>query len=325
MRIIIYGAGAIGGVIGGHLARSGQDVVFIGRQKNVDAINLNGLRLVTYSQTYTLPVAAVTSPAELEITPDDVVFLSVKGQNTEETLRDLQAVNRDVPVFCFQNGIRNEEIASGYFPRVYGVMVRVGATYLKDGEVESHHEPNGWLLMGRYPRGTDALVEAVAEKLRAADFYVKVSDDVMPYKWGKLLANLSNGVRAICDCTEPEVAPVIDAAREELRGLLQEAGIPWKTDKDLAREWDALSVPTKGNFGPNSKGSGWQSLARQSGGIEVDFLNGEAVRLAQKLHRTAPVNEKVIGICKEMARKREVPGKYTPDQLAALVGLKLPG
>jgi len=325
MRIIIHGAGAIGGVIGGHLARSGQDVVFIGRKKNVDAINHSGLRLITYSQTYTLQVPAVTSPVELEITPDDVVFLAVKSQNTEEALQELQAVTRDVPVFCFQNGVRNEETTSRYFPRVYGVMVRVGATYINDGEVESQHEPNGWLLMGRYPRGKDEVAEAVAEKLRAADFYVKVSEDVMPYKWGKLLANLSNGVRAICDCTEPEVAPVIDAAREELRNLLQEAGIPWKTDKDLAQEWDALSVPTKGNFGPNSKGSGWQSLARQSGSIEADYLNGEAVRLAEKLHRMAPVNERVIEICEEMARKQELPGKYSPDQLAALVGLKLPG
>src|SRR3990172_4204690 len=132
MRFIIYGAGGIGGVIGGHLARTNHDVIMIGRPGHVSAINKNGLHFITPSGTYNLRIKAVTGPEQIKFGPDDVVFLTMKGQNTEEALRVLKKVTETVPIFCLQNGVRNEEIAAKYFPKVYGTMVRVGAEYLKD-------------------------------------------------------------------------------------------------------------------------------------------------------------------------------------------------
>ena len=197
MRFIIYGAGGIGGVIGGHLARTGHDVVLIGRPGHVNAINKNGLRLVTPTGTYTLKIPAVTEPKQIKFTVDDVVLMTMKGQNTEDALKELKKVTQTVPIFSFQNGVRNEEIAVKYFPKVYGAMVRVGAEYLKDGEVTARRDPPGWFVIGCYPKGTDKLAEAVAAELRAASFIVKTSEDVMPYKWGKLMGNLNNAIDAI--------------------------------------------------------------------------------------------------------------------------------
>ena len=143
MRVIIYGAGGIGGVVGGYLALTGYDVILICRPGHAKAINDNGLHLVTLSGTHILRLRAFTSPRQINFKPDDLVFLCMKGQNTEEALRALRALTEDVPLFCFQNGIRNEEIAAHYFPRVYGVMVRVGAVYLTDGEVLARRDPPG--------------------------------------------------------------------------------------------------------------------------------------------------------------------------------------
>lgn len=175
MRVIIYGAGGIGGVVGGHLARVGHDVVLIGRPGHVRAINEHGLRLVTPTGTHTLQLPAVTGPDQIDFGPDDIVFLCMKGQNTEEALRDLRTITSDVPIFCLQNGVRNEEISARYFPRVYGVMVRIGAVYLTEGEVTARRDPPGWLVIGRYPQGTDELAEAAAAKLRTAGFMVMVT------------------------------------------------------------------------------------------------------------------------------------------------------
>src|ERR1035437_9329122 len=135
MRFIIYGAGGIGGVVGGHLARTGHDVIMVGRQGHVDAINRNGLRLVTPTGTYNVKLAAVTSLEKVKFTSDDVVFTTMKGQSTEEAAQSLKAHVDDIPIFCFQNGMRNEGTVTRFFPRVYGVMVRIGAVYLTDGEV----------------------------------------------------------------------------------------------------------------------------------------------------------------------------------------------
>lgn len=322
MRVIIYGAGAIGGVVGGHLARVGHNITLIGRPGHVRATQEHGLRLVTPTNTYILPVPAVTTPAHIDFGPDDVVFLCVKGQNTEEALADLRAVVEDVPVFCFQNGVSNEEVATRYFPRVYGVRVFVAAVYLTDGEVIARRDPPGWLIVGRYPAGTDDLSEATASMLRSAGFFTMLTPDVMPYKWGKLMRNLVNAVGAITDATGDDVDIIARAVRQEARDILAQAGIRWISEKELAVEWPDSTIQPRSSLPIKAQNSTWQSLARRQGTVEADFLNGEVVRLAKKLGRQAPVNEGLLRISQEMAVNRETPGKYTPGQLGALLGLE---
>ncbi len=320
MRVIIYGAGAIGGVVGGQLALTGQEVALIGRPGQVKAIRENGLRFVNPAGTHILRLPAFTTPADIKFGPDDVVFLSVKSQNAEGALRDLRAMTEDVPVFCFQNGVRNEETASRTFRRVYGVMVRVGALYLTDGEIFARYDPPGWLVMGRYPKGADKLVRSVAEKLRTAGFLVKVSTSVMLYKWGKLMVNLSNAVIAITNEKADAVQPIVQAVREEARQILTGAGIRWVSAEQLARDWPEIAV-TRKTLNVEMRSSSWQSLARGSNTIETDFFNGEIVRRARQIGRQAPLNEALVRISQEMAEKREPPGKYTPAELMARLGL----
>ena len=324
MRVIIYGAGAIGGVVGGHLSRVGQDVTFIGRPGHMNAIQQRGLSLVTPTATYTLRVPVVTAPRQIDFGPGDVVFLCMKGQGTEEALRELQAVVEDVPIFCFQNGVHNEEVAAGYFPQVYGVKVLVGAVYLTDGEVAAHRDPPGWLIVGRYPKGVDDRAEAIGTQLRAAGFITMVTPDVMPYKWGKLLRNLGNSIGAITDSTGDDVAVIGRAARQEAREVLSQAGIHWISDKDLAQEWPDSTSKPRSSLPAGARNSTWQSLARRQGTVEADYLNGEIVRLARGLGREAPINEGLLRISHQMAADREPPGKYSAAQLSVLLGLEQP-
>ena len=312
----------MGGVVGGYLALGAQDVLLIGRPGQVKVINERGLRLVTPAGTHVLRLAAVTSPDKVKFGAEDMVCLCMKSQNTEEALRDLRAVTQDVPVFCFQNGVSNEAMAARYFPRVYGVMVGMFATYLEHGEVTARREPPGTFVMGCYPQGKDELVEAVAAMLRNAGFQVMTTPDVMSYKWGKLMNNLANAVDAITDVRGGENDLIITAAQKELRDMLAQAGIHWKSTADLAREWPEITVTSRGRPGPDTRSSTWQSLARVAGSIETEFLNGEVVRLAQKLGQQAPVNETLLRISQEMAARREQPGKYTPARLRVLLRLK---
>ncbi|UCB43886.1 MAG: ketopantoate reductase family protein [Dehalococcoidales bacterium] len=321
MRLIIYGAGGIGCVVGGHLARTGHDVVLVGRPGHVQAISEHGLRLITPTGTYTLQIPAVTEPDQIDYKFDDVVLLCVKGQSTEEALRDLKAVTEDLPIFCLQNGVRNEEIVVQHFPRVYGVMVRVGAVYLTEGEVIARRDPPGWLITGCYPEGTDELVELVATQLRTASFYVKTTPDVMPYKWGKLLGNLNNAIGAITNVRGNDIEPIIRAARQEFREVLKKADIRFIPAEEVAQEWPAITEPLRGRINTEAQSSTWQSLARGQGTVETEFLNGEIVRLAKKLGMQAPVNEALMHISQEMAANHEPPGKYTPAQLCDLLGL----
>jgi 2-dehydropantoate 2-reductase len=321
MRIIIYGAGGIGGVMGGHLARTGQDVVLIGRPGHVNAINRNGLKFITPTGTHILNIPAVTGPEQIEFGPDDVVCLTMKGQNTEDAMKDLKAVVEDVPVFCFQNGVRNEETAARSFARVYGAMVRVGSVYLTDGEIIARRDPPGWFVIGRYPNGKDETAEAVAECMRKASFYARTVDDVMPYKWGKLMANLNNAIGAITNARWGETGEISRAASKELADLLAEANIRWVSQEQVNKEWPEVTEPLRGTIDSEAQSSTWQSLAREQGTVETEFMNGEVVRLAASLGKKAPVNEMLLNITKEMAVKKEHPGKYTAQQLSEMLGL----
>ncbi len=324
LRFIIYGAGGIGGVVGGHLARMNYSVALIGRPGHVKAIREHGLKLITPLDTYILDLPAVTAPNQIKFRPDDVVLLCMKSQNTDEALRDLRTVTEDIPIFCFQNGVRNEEIASKYFPRVYGVMVRVGAVYLTDGEVIARRDPPGWLIIGRYPVGTDDtddLIELVAANLRMAGFSVMTTPDVMPYKWGKLLGNLANAIGAITNARGEDNSQIARAARDEATRILAQASVRWVSDGQLAQEWSDFAVPPRSSLSTEAQSSTWQSLARGQDTVETDFLNGEIVRLAERLGTRAPVNETLLRVSQEMAAKRERPGKYTPGELRQLIGL----
>jgi len=323
MRFIIYGAGGIGCVVGGHLARTGHDVLLIGRPGHVRVINERGLRLVTPTGTHLLRIPAVTGPDQVSFGINDVVFFCMKGQDTEGALRDLRAMVEDVPIFCLQNGVRNEEFVAQRFPRVYGVMVRVGAAYLTDGEVIAHRDPPGWFVIGRYPRGTDELLDIVAASLRTAGFLVRITSDVMPYKWGKLMDNLGNAIDAITNAGRDDVIHIVRAAQKEFQEVLAQAGIRWVSHEELARDWPEISAPLRGKFDTEQRSSTWQSLARHQGAVETEFLNGEVVRLARKLGRQAPINEMLLRISQEMAANREPPGKYTPAQLSKLLGINL--
>ncbi len=321
IRTVIYGAGAIGGVVGGHLALAGKEVILIGRPDHVNAISEYGLRFVTPTATHTLRLPAVTELSQIDFRPEDVVLLCVKGQNTDEALRDLRAVVGDIPIFCFQNGVRNEEIAIRHFPRVYGVTVRVGGVFVNNGEVIARRDPPGWLNMRVYPVGTDDLVDTVATNLRDAGFYVLVTSDVMPYKWGKLMGNLGNAIGAITNMRGGDNNRIVRAAQQETREILSKAGIRWISAEELALQWPEITAQPRSSLDTEAQSSTWQSLARQQGTIETDFLNGEIVRLAERLGTQAPINERLLRVVQQMATNRELPGKYTPAELCRLVGL----
>ena len=82
MRFVVYGAGAIGGVVGARLFQQGHDVVLIARGAHYEAIRERGLRIQSPDDDATLAIPVVDHPSQLAFTPDDVVFLAMKSQGT---------------------------------------------------------------------------------------------------------------------------------------------------------------------------------------------------------------------------------------------------
>src|SRR4029453_16326374 len=94
MRFIIYGAGAVGGVIGGRLFQADHAVTLIARGDHLRALQDWGLTRAAPSGTATLPIPAVGDPGDAELKPGDVVVLAMKSQHTEAALDDLRRGGR---------------------------------------------------------------------------------------------------------------------------------------------------------------------------------------------------------------------------------------
>jgi 2-dehydropantoate 2-reductase len=164
-------------------------------------------------------------------------------------------------------------------------------------------------------------LEAIGDQVRQAGFKVLLSEKVMPYKWGKLMANLNNAIGAITNSRWDETGLLHRAAVEEARDILKLAGIPWISQEQLAVEWKDLAEKPRKVLTTESQSSTWQSLARKQGSVETEFLNGEIVRQAKRIGKEAPINAGLMRITLEMAAKHETPGKYKPAELEKLLGI----
>jgi 2-dehydropantoate 2-reductase len=316
MRYIIYGAGGIGGAIGGHLFHRGHEVVLICRGEQLAMIRRQGLTLKTPEESLQLPIRAVGHPRELVFSENDVVILTMKSQDTEMALRDLQrAGGADAAIVCCQNGVDNERMAARRFSWVYGMVVWMPTTYLEPGVVLHHAAPAGGILdAGCYPQGVDPLITQVTADLTACGFSAKPDPHIMRWKYTKLLSNLRNALQAICglDAAGGEVAR---AMRQEAFACYKAAGIECISE-DVMRERVQKEI-TMGKIEgqPRAGGSTWQSLVRGLPSIEVDYLNGE-IALLGKLHGVpTPYNLLLQQVANDMARSGKKPGSVTVEQL----------
>lgn len=317
MRFVVLGAGAIGGLVGGRLHQHGHDVVLVARGAHHDAIAADGLLLRSPDDEVRVLVPVVAHAGELSLGDDDVVLLAVKGQDTRAALDSLLDAPADLPVVCLQNGVDNERQVLRRTSRTYAVPVMCPATHLRPGVVDASSAPvSGILDVGRYPEGVDEVAIAVAAAFATSTFSSQARPDVMRFKWSKLLMNLGNALEAACGPIGRERA-LYGAARAEGRAVLAAAGIDVASDEeDAARRGDLLRLrPIQGER--RGGGSSWQSLARGTGSIEADTLNGEIVLLGRLHGVPTPVNELLQRTALRLARSGAPPGSMTADELAA--------
>jgi 2-dehydropantoate 2-reductase len=336
VRFVMVGAGAIGGTIGANLARVGYEVLFIEPwTDHREAINAKGLVLKGVSGTHTLKIPAVGREQEVAFTHDDVVFMAVKSYHTAEAADAIRAVTSlELPVFCTQNGIRNEEVVAQRFRNTHGVMLLIGAKVLVPGEVIN--TSSGPIGLGRYPEGLDEADQTVAAALEKAGFKVYTSPSIMRSKWNKLLLNLNNASHGLTGLSgqearhDPVMRQILAAVFEEGTKALHAAGIAFEPPpgeppiEARIRELRSPDYrPPKIPEGEEMKGrpSLWQDLYHQRGRAEDDFFNGEIARLAQRAGISAPVNAKLLELCTAVAEAKEPPGKYTPEELLRLLGI----
>ena len=308
MRLVTYGAGAVGGTIAARLAMAGVDVAVIARGDHLAAIRSAGLELRDPSGSRVVRPPAAGAPEEIDWRADDVVLLAVKSQDTVDALRALAAVAPvDLPVVCAQNGVGNEAEALRWFRHVHGLVVMCPTVHLHAGVVVAYSHPvPGILDTGRWPTGVDGTTMAVSAALRSAGFDSQPIEDLARWKWAKLITNLGNAIEAVCG-PPARAGRLGQMVRAEGDAVLDAAGIDHASEEeDRRRRGDILHVqPVDGVQRPG--GSTWQSLSRHTA-TETDLLNGEIVRIARLHGLQAPLNEVLQRLVRELAAAGASPG-----------------
>lgn len=319
MHYVVYGAGAVGGVVGGNLHRAGVPTTLVARGDHLASIARTGLVLETPVGTHTLDVTAVAGAAAARWTPDTVVLLAVKSHQTAVALDDLAAhAPVETPVVALQNGVANERAILRRFARVYGICVMLPSGHVEPGRVVQRCHPTpGILDIGRIPHGVDRTAESVAADLRRAGFESVERPDILAWKHRKLLLNLGNAVQACCGpgAAADELA---ERARAEGEAVLEAVGVPLvSAQTDEQRRGNILrSGPRHPAIGG---GSTWQSVARGTGDVETDYLSGEVVLLGRLHGVPTPVNELLQRTTHELVRSgAPVGSRDAADLLARL-------
>ena len=315
-RIAVLGAGSVGCFIGGAWAAAGLPVTLIGRPKISQDVDAHGLTLSDYTGWQ-----AKLAPGEVDyrcgpeaLDEAKIIVLTVKSGDTAEAAAEIAAHGTaGALVISFQNGVSNVEMLEqglgGRFEIARG-MVQYNVAYLGDGRF--HKGVAGDLYADRRA-GTRDLAESIGDGPAA----LKLSDDMLGLAWGKLLINLNNAVNALSGRTliqelkSRDYRRVFAASMREGLDLLKQAEIEpvatgpvapgrlprmidapdWLFNRFFLKRWK-IDAKARSSMADDL------AAGRKT---EVDYINGELVRLAERLQRGAPVNSAIV----DLVRKAE--------------------
>jgi 2-dehydropantoate 2-reductase len=303
VRVVVYGAGAIGSLVGARLHEAGVSVQLIGREAQVDAIRTNGLQLKGPQESHVVELPATTT---LE-GPADIILLTVKSQDVQGACRVIAQKTSDATVVTMQNGVRSDREAADILGRgrIVGCVLNISATYLEPGVIEQNTR-EFFQVGAPFPEAA-ARVDSVMALLSPA-LRVVIAPDIARARWTKLMANLNNAIMAITGLPigkalrHPGLARLsIATIREGVRtaqlggfGLDQSrrartfrlmSTLPMSLSYRIFRKRLAGNFPPDSTYGPSTL----QSLKRGSSS-ELDYLNGEIVTLGKQIGRPTPYN-----------------------------------
>jgi 2-dehydropantoate 2-reductase len=340
MKILFFGAGAIGTYIGGSLALAGHSVTFIERPEPADIIRSQGLRLRLGAQEKKVqPALLVTSPAEaLAVGPYDFGVFALKSFDTASALGQLRSAQAPIPpLLCFQNGVDNE-----------GAIAQVlGADHVIAGTVTTAiGKPGVGAIVLERKRGVGValghpLSPQIVEALTSANLGVRTYPAAGPMKWSKLLTNLiGNATSAILDLTVADLFADRRLFNVEMRMLREclavmralgyrPVDLPDTPVRALAFAIEylpqALAQPILKRAVGGGRGGKMPSfhidLYGGRGQTEVRWLNGAVARYGAERGVPAPVNQVLTDTLEALSAGRLNPADFRrqPEKLLRLI------
>jgi len=288
MRIVVVGAGGVGGYFGARLAQAGADVTLVARGAHLDAIRARGLRVRSAVEgDYTVAVTAVDKVAGLPAA--DAVLLCVKSFDTEAAVEQVRpVVGPETPVLSLQNGVDNEEridavLGAGH---ALGGVAYIFATIEAPGVIA--HTFAGRVVLGEMDGRPTPRAERLRDAFGGAGIPATLSEDIRRVLWEKyLMIAAQAGMTAITRC------PI---------GVIREAPQPWRMYRLIVEELAALARASGVALAPDAVATTLANAEKlashlfsslhhdlvQGKRLELEALHGHAVRLGDRLGVPTP-------------------------------------
>ena len=306
MQFVVYGAGAVGCVLGGMLSLRHHDVILVGRVPLVDAVAEGGLRLKSATGEYVAHPRVVATVASRDIESNACVLLTVKSHDIPAVGTALAKVAPpETPVVCFQNGVANEDVVAKHFPRVYGAVVRMTCSMVQPGHASFRAQ--GRLVMGVHPKGTDAAVTDWVAAFREAGFDAAVSKSITDDKWLKLAVNAQSVFHALIDPRDQDENEFFNlkvAILEETRRVFKAAKVKARSgdgkDPSIEEMMAEIKRPRarRNEHGVKLHNSVWQDFYLKRAHIEADSIHGPVIALGKEHGVATPHHEVALALAR---------------------------
>jgi 2-dehydropantoate 2-reductase len=294
VRILIVGVGGVGGYYGARLQAAGQDVSFLARGSNLEALRRDGLTVESVHGGVRLPRVHAVAGGD-EAGPVDAALVCVKTYDNEPAALSMTgAVGADTAVCSLQNGVDNESFFAERFPEaaILGGVARIEAWLDAPGLVRQKG-PLQDLAVGPFDPSGRYAAEALAAAFEGTGVPVAVVNDVRSALWFKLLGICGvGGVTAFCRCPmgpareDPDLRALMVAVFEEVQAVADALGIalPPNAAAILSVGIDALD--------PTLKSSMCRDVERGRP-LEIEALNGAVVRAGEAAGVPTPANRRI--------------------------------
>jgi 2-dehydropantoate 2-reductase len=296
MKIAVMGSGGLGGYMGGRLAQAGRDVTFVARGQHLQAIRHNGLQVQSPAGNFVIkPAKATNHPAE--VGPVDLILLCVKSYDVLEATQLMQPmVGTQTAIIPVQNGLDHIETVSGILgvEHLVGGVAAISAHIASPGVIQ-HNESPDFLEFGELSGGLSARCEWFEYMLAVEGFEVIGRPDIVERMWWKFSGMCGASVFCVARGSRslvwiPEIQDLCRQTISEVVAIARASGVP--LSKSIPDEVVALWDNQTG-FKPSML----VDLERNRR-LELEVLNGAAVRFGKELGMPTPANDFIYACLK---------------------------
>ena len=280
MRVLIVGAGAVGGYFGGRLVEKGEDVTFLVRKKRQEQLEQHGLVIKSVNGDAKLNVKTLT--AGQEAPAFDLIILTVKAYHLPETFNDLKPyIGEKTTILPLLNGMVHIQQLQNHFgaEKVLGGLCFIESTLNAQGEIEQY-SPQHEIVFGELSGEVTSRILEIHELFKHAGFDARYSTKIRLEMWQKyIFISAMSGMTCLMNSS---IGPILSApyGKEMYQQLLEEiVSIAHHQEPELSTRLASKMLQNMEALSPNMKSSMLRDMEKGKP-VETDHFHGALLKMA---------------------------------------------